>query len=100
MWQGALRGRDDPLRVAMVRAIEEREPITVELLYSDLTGRQRAITRFGLLPPAEESEDPTKRYTAMSRLWFLDIDGPRPDGAIADAIATIRAETGTMPVDG
>lgn len=92
MWQGALRNPDDPLRASLQRAIEQDEPITVELLYSDLTGRQRAITRFGLLPAGE------RRYTAMSRLWFLDIEGPRPDSeALGDAIARIRTETGMTP---
>ena len=100
MWQGALRNRDDPMRAALAAAILRREQITVELLYSDLTGRQRAITRFGLLPPLETEEDKTRRYTAMSRLWFLDIEGPRPDNeALASAIATIQAETNTVPSD-
>ncbi|HEX3804285.1 MAG TPA: hypothetical protein VHV75_15725 [Solirubrobacteraceae bacterium] len=90
MWQGALRNPDDPLRAALAESIDKGEPITVELLYSDLTGRQRAITRFGLLV----RED--KRLTAMSRAWFLDVEGPRPDtDELEQAISRIRDETGT-----
>jgi hypothetical protein len=99
MWQGAIRDPDDPLRAALAEAIDEGDPITVELLYSDLTGRQRAITRFGLLPfdPGNEARR-GNRFTAMSRLWFLDIDGPRPDSEEVNArIHAIRAEIGTEP---
>ncbi len=89
MWQGALRNPDDPLRAALAESIDNGAPITVELLYSDLTGRQRAITRFGLLPKND------KRLTAMSRAWFLDFVGPRPTtDALERAIETIRDETG------
>ncbi len=88
IWQGALRNPDDPLRAELAAAIDEGQVITLELLYSDLTGRQRAITRFGLMPTKEG------RLTSMSRHWFLDFDGPRPDSpALTDAIATILAET-------
>ncbi|MDE3130944.1 MAG: hypothetical protein KGL16_07295 [Acidobacteriota bacterium] len=98
MWQGALRDPDDPLRAALQSAIEQDEPITIELLYSDLTGRQRAITRFGLLPAPAKADD--QRYTAMSRLWFLDTDGPRPDSdELSDAIARIQRETGVTPAE-
>ena len=99
MWQGAIRNREDPLRTALARAVDEGGPITIELLYSDLTGRQRAITRFGLLPfdPGAEQRR-GNRFTAMSRVWFLDFEGPRPGGEELNArIEAIRAETGTVP---
>ena len=99
MWQGALRNPADPLRAALVAAIEDQQPITIELLYSDLTGRQRAITRFGLLPPVEASERRDRRYTAMSRLWFLDISGPRPDSEeLRNVMAVAQAEAGAVPL--
>ena len=99
MWQGAIRNPEDPLRDALAQAIDEGGSITVELLYSDLTGRQRAITRFGLLPfdPGNQ-ERKGNRFTAMSRLWFLDIEGPRPDSEeLSSRIDAIRSETGTVP---
>jgi len=99
MWQGAIRDPGDPLRNAVARAIEENAPVTVELLYSDLDGRQRAITRFGLMPVQTESGD-WVRITAMSRLWFLDISGPRPDSEeLQSAIASVRTLTGQEPAE-
>ncbi|WP_249011790.1 hypothetical protein [Conexibacter sp. DBS9H8] len=73
MWQGALRGPDDEDRVRLVEAIDNGEAISIELLYSDLVGNQRTISRFGLLPGAEDGE----WYASMSRHWHLDQDGPR-----------------------
>jgi hypothetical protein len=121
MWQGALRNPDDPLRAALAEAIDTGQQITIELLYSDLTGRQRAITRFGLLavkdpsaqdPSAQDpsaqapsAQDPSAQDTSvkrtwlasMSRHWFLDVDGPRPDSEeLEQAIAVIRSETNTQ----
>jgi hypothetical protein len=97
MWQGAIRDPQDPLREALARAVAEHAPITVELLYSDLDGRQRAITRFGLMPVETESGDRV-RITAMARLWFQDISGPRPDSEeLQSAMASVRTLTGHEP---
>jgi hypothetical protein len=99
MWQGALRNPEDPMRAALVQAIDEHSLITIELLYSDLTGQQRAITRFGLIPIVTES-DQRIRIASMSRLWFLDFDGPRPDSEeLHNAIAAVRALTGGPPAE-
>jgi hypothetical protein len=73
MWQGALRNPDDSVRAGVVDAIEARQPVTVELLYSDQVGRQRTISRFGLQPV-----DGTW-LVGLTRHWYLDWDGPRPD---------------------
>ena len=98
MWQGAIRNPEDPVHAALIKAIDEGEPITIELLYSDLTGKQRAITRFGLQALGEDAERPDRRFTAMSRIWFLDFGGPRPDTeAISQRVSTILAETGIEP---
>ncbi len=53
MWQGARRNPEDPMRAAAAEAIDTRQPITIELLYSDQVGLQRTITRFGLTPTAD-----------------------------------------------
>jgi hypothetical protein len=74
MWQGALRNPDDPVRVATIKALEDRQPITVELLYSDQVGRQRTISRFGLSPVGDGTW-----IVGLSRHWYLDWDGPRPE---------------------
>lgn len=90
MWQGALRNPDDPLRAALAEAIDARQQITIELLYSDLTGRQRAITRFGLLAVKDD-----EWLASISRHWFLDFDGPRPaSDELEQAIAVVQRETG------
>ena len=99
MWQGALRNPQDPMRAALARAIDEHAQITVELLYSDLTGQQRAITRFGLVQITTESGERI-RVASMSRLWFMDFDGPRPDSEeLNNAIAAVRALTGQNPLE-
>jgi hypothetical protein len=73
MWQGALRHPDDPKRAAVVDAIERNQPISVELLYTDLVGRERTISRFGLVPAGDSW------IASLNRHWFLDWDGPRPE---------------------
>jgi hypothetical protein len=73
MWQGALRHPDDPRRAAVVDAIERSQSITIELLYTDLVGRERTISRFGLVPAGNSW------IAGLNRHWFLDWDGPRPD---------------------
>lgn len=73
MWQGALRNPDDPVRAQIAEAIDAREPVTIELLYSDLVGGQRTITRLGLTP-----FDDTWT-AAIARHWYLEGLGPRPD---------------------
>ena len=74
MWQGALRDRQDPVCPVIAEAIDNREPLSVELLYSDQVGEQRTITRFGLTPFGEDDWVAT-----AARHWFLDRAGPRPE---------------------
>ena len=86
MWQGALRNPDDPVRAATVEAIEARRPITIELLYSDQVGLQRTITRFSLVPIAESW------LASVTRHWYLDWDGPRPQNAVSAAVDVIQRD--------
>jgi hypothetical protein len=89
MWQGALRNPDDPVRAAVAAAVDAHEPISVELLYSDQLGRQRTITRFGLIPAADSW------LATASRHWYLDRDGPRPEHELlAAAEAVVRDQEG------
>jgi hypothetical protein len=73
MWQGALRNPDDPVRAALVDAIEAGQPIEVEVLYSDQVGRQRTISRFRLVLAGDTW------LASLNRHWYLDWDGPRPE---------------------
>jgi hypothetical protein len=74
MWQGALRDPQDQVFRAIAQSVDDREPITIELLYSDQMGGQRTITRFGLLPVGDDTW-----ITSASRHWFLDRPGPRSE---------------------
>ena len=86
MWQGALRHPEDPIRAATAEAIETRQPITIELLYSDQVGQQRTITRFGLIPTGDAW------LASVSRHWYLDWDGPRPESGVRSAAENIYRE--------
>ena len=86
MWQGALRDPDDPLRAAGAEAIDGRRPLSVELLYTDQVGRQRTITRFGLIPTADSW------LVSVTRHWYLDWDGPRPESDVMAASEAVQRE--------
>ncbi len=73
MWQGALRKADDAVRADVAKAIDSREPLVVELLYSNQVGQQWTITRFGLIPAHDVW------MANMNRHWYLDWDGPRAE---------------------
>jgi hypothetical protein len=86
MWQGALRNPSDPRRAAVAAAIDAGEAITVELLYSDQIGQQRTITRFGLTPIGDG------RLVTVTRHWYLDWEGPRPERDVLAAVEAIQRD--------
>src|SRR5205823_1095888 len=49
-WHASLRDPDADMYRELRPAIEERQAISIELLYGDFEGGQRTITRFGVLP--------------------------------------------------
>jgi hypothetical protein len=77
LWQGAIRERSDPGYEEVAHAISQREPITVELLYSDQVGAQRTITRFTLVPIRRDDAEEAMRLISTARHWYLDRAGPR-----------------------
>jgi len=77
LWQGAIRDRDDPSYREIADAISQREPMTVELLYSDQVGSQQTITRFTLVPLERDGADEAGRFISAGRNWYLDRAGPR-----------------------
>jgi hypothetical protein len=77
LWQGAIRERSDPVYEELARAISAREPIVIELLYSDQVGAQRTISRFTLVPIRRDDADETTRLVSVARHWYLDRAGPR-----------------------
>ena len=71
-WQGAFREADDPMFVVARTCVEQREAMTIDLLYGDHEGGQRTVTRFALLPQGE-----TAWLAVASRHWNLDRADPR-----------------------
>jgi hypothetical protein len=92
MWQGALRDRRDPTYQDIAEAIDRRDSISIELLYSDQVGDQRTISRFALTPFDERLENGETRvgwFASVNRHWFLDRPGPRSDEQVAAAAEVI-----------
>jgi hypothetical protein len=77
LWQGALRDANDPRHREIADAVQRREPVAVELLYSDQVGGQRTISRFSLIPFAREEDDQVNWIVSGTRHWYLDRVGPR-----------------------
>jgi hypothetical protein len=72
-WQGDIRDEADPLYAGVTEAVAARRPISVELLYGDHEGGQRAISRFGLNP--RQNDEGLVWVCTVVRHWNLD----RPD---------------------
>jgi hypothetical protein len=69
-WQGALRDPQEELFVAVAAAVKDRQVMTLDILYSDYTGGQRAVSRFSFLPVGDD------QWMAISgRHWNVD-DAP------------------------
>jgi hypothetical protein len=76
VWQGALRDASDPAYADVVEAMETREPLTVDLLYSDQVGGQRTISRFTIVPTDRDDEEETRWLLSVGRHWYLDRERP------------------------
>jgi hypothetical protein len=75
-WQGALRDPADPLNGELAEAVDRGDGITIDLLYGDIEGGQRMISRFALTP--RESDDGSVRWLiSAARHWNLDRNDPR-----------------------
>jgi hypothetical protein len=71
-WQGAFRDPDAAEYATARDAIEAGEPVTVDLLYGDHEGGQRAIGRFQIY-----RHDNGQLISSVSRQWNLDRPDPR-----------------------
>ena len=71
-WEGALRDPDDPLHKRFVETLADREPFSVDLLYGDQDGGQRTVSRFMVMPAAEDLW-----YSQAARHWNIDRADPR-----------------------
>jgi hypothetical protein len=72
LWQGALRDPAEDGHTPIADAVDQRQTITIDLLYSDQVGGQRTISRFMLAPVGEDGW-----LGSVGRHWYLDRDGPR-----------------------
>ncbi|MCU1504631.1 MAG: hypothetical protein JWM12_3985 [Ilumatobacteraceae bacterium] len=70
-WQAAVRDVDDPDRESLSSQIRDRERVSVDVLYSDIHGGQRAISRFSFMPAHD------RWLSSVSRHWVLDGTSPR-----------------------
>jgi hypothetical protein len=71
-WQGAFRDPSAPGFIEARRAVDDHEEMSVSVMYGDLEGGQRAITRFALIPRADEGY-----IVSAGRVWNVDRDDPR-----------------------
>jgi hypothetical protein len=71
-WQGTFRDpQADGFREAR-RLIEERETIGIAVMYGDLEGGQRTITRFAMIPKPDGGW-----LVSAGRVWNVDRPAPR-----------------------
>ena len=75
-WQGAFREGDPEQLAAFGDVIGRREGFTIELLYGDLEGGQRTISRFTVVPFGDDG-DPSNWIVSVTRHWNLDRVDPR-----------------------
>ncbi len=71
-WQGSFRDPNSEAFAAARRAVEERGEMTVEVMYGDVEGGQRTITRFGLIPRPDGDW-----MLSAGRVWNVDRADPR-----------------------
>jgi hypothetical protein len=71
-WEAAVRDADDPIRPALRKALGDRHPLGVDLLYGDQQGGQRTISRFTVLPTSDDGW-----FCQAGRHWNLDRPDPR-----------------------
>jgi|SRR5581483_7197750 len=71
-WQGSFRDPSSDGYREVRAAIDERRDIGVDVLYGDLEGGQRTITRFSLRPAGEDAW-----LVAAGRVWHVDGHAPR-----------------------
>jgi hypothetical protein len=77
-WQGAFRDAGAAGYQEARDTIEARKPWTVEVLYSDHEGGQRAVSRFQVYPVSHEGEDAGPAWlVSASRHWNIDQPTPR-----------------------
>ncbi len=75
-WQAAFRDPADPQYDEAIGAVRAGEILTVDVLYGDHEGGQRAISRFMLRRPSGPSEE-SPWLASVVRHWNVDRPDPR-----------------------
>jgi len=75
-WQGAFRENDPEERAAFGELIARHEPFTIEVLYGDVEGGQRTISRFSVVHFGDDDDDPSSWIVSVIRHWNLDRGRP------------------------
>lgn len=74
-WQAAFRDTSDRQYEEAIAAVRSREMLTVDILYGDHEGGQRAVSRFTLQPRGDD--DKPIWLTSVVRHWNIDRPDPR-----------------------
>ncbi|HYK27215.1 MAG TPA: hypothetical protein VEV61_04545 [Streptosporangiaceae bacterium] len=72
-WQAAFRDENDPQYGEAIGAVTSSDTLTIDVLYGDQEGGQRAISRFMLRRPSETAP----WLASVIRHWNLDRPDPR-----------------------
>jgi hypothetical protein len=78
-WQASFRDQDDPQYDEAMGAVRAHDVLTIDVLYGDHEGGQRAISRFMLRQSAETRtpEKPPPWLASVIRHWNVDRPDPR-----------------------
>lgn len=79
-WQGAFRETGDPQYDEAVEVVKNGDALTVDLLYGDIDGGQRVISRMMLRrrqPAPDGADGPTPWIASVVRHWNVDRPDPR-----------------------
>jgi hypothetical protein len=88
-WQGALRDPSEQVYADFAQAASDRQPVTIDVLYTDMNGGQRTVTRMSVLPVAHGDSaasggqrtgtagsappaQPGRWVASIGRHWLLD----------------------------
>jgi hypothetical protein len=75
-WQGALRDPGEPLFAQIAETVRSRTGFTIDLMYGDVEGSQRVVSRFAITPRETEEGD-VRWLLTVARHWNLDRADPR-----------------------
>jgi hypothetical protein len=75
-WQAAFRDDSDPQYEEAMAAVRTLQMLTIDVLYGDYEGGQRAISRFTLQPRSVADQEPVW-LASVVRHWNIDRPDPR-----------------------